>query len=272
MPARAEKFLIPLEVEWNLTWNCNLTCSYCSTGYKSRGLWADPAVAEDIILLQPLTVTLCGGEPLLHPMIRQITERFHQSGLPVSLTTNGTLLNCRTLSDGIIRGLNWSRVSAHVLDGSHRQKKKENLLRNLRDYAQLNERLSVFFLITEEKLSLDEIRPLIDLVLDQGVQHLEFGFENRLYDKLSVDSKLLARVETFMASLERNCWEEVTTLKLPSFEKNKRCMAGATSMSIGPDGTVGPCPFLPNLVIPLSKANIRQTWLAMKPTKKCHCP
>ena len=72
---------------------CQLNCPHC---YSRSG--TELAVGEWQALvkeLAPLTkqFTLGGGEPLLYDGLGDIVETIHRLGLPVSLTTNGLLLN-----------------------------------------------------------------------------------------------------------------------------------------------------------------------------------
>jgi len=72
---------------------CQLNCPYC---YSRSG--AEMPVGEWQALVEELAplarqLTLGGGEPLLYDGLGDIVETIHRLGLPVSLTTNGLLLN-----------------------------------------------------------------------------------------------------------------------------------------------------------------------------------
>jgi MoaA/NifB/PqqE/SkfB family radical SAM enzyme len=62
---------------------------------EKEGQWFDPALLEDLCgsfgFFKP-TISLCGGEPLLHPRIVEMVECVKRHGLTCSLVTNGTLL------------------------------------------------------------------------------------------------------------------------------------------------------------------------------------
>jgi MoaA/NifB/PqqE/SkfB family radical SAM enzyme len=91
-------------VVWRVTQHCNLSCPFC--GYD-RGLVRSRRVAnvDEIIRFgsvladyqrlsdDPVLVSWMGGEPLLWPPLRELTEHFtRRLGLRISTTTNGTPL------------------------------------------------------------------------------------------------------------------------------------------------------------------------------------
>lgn len=76
---------------------CNLSCAFCPSPslQKSRS-FMDPELFNKLIpQIKPL-VKECYlhllGEPLLHPKLGEILTLGHGAGLPLSITTNGTLL------------------------------------------------------------------------------------------------------------------------------------------------------------------------------------
>jgi len=73
---------------------CNLSCSYCDTGY-ARELLSGRLQTIDEIMAQVLSfpvnlVEITGGEPLLQPEIHQLIDRLHAAGKKVLLETNGS--------------------------------------------------------------------------------------------------------------------------------------------------------------------------------------
>ena len=63
---------LPIWAQLNITWKCNLDCSYCTEYDNSKG-----HVPYDVLLhridkckeLGTLHTDLIGGEPLLHPQV-----------------------------------------------------------------------------------------------------------------------------------------------------------------------------------------------------------
>jgi MoaA/NifB/PqqE/SkfB family radical SAM enzyme len=75
---------------------CNLACAYCNEYDATSPPVPLPALLERVEHLARLgtsTLTLSGGEPLLHPQLEAVVERARHRGMMVSLITNGYLLS-----------------------------------------------------------------------------------------------------------------------------------------------------------------------------------
>ncbi|WP_394821364.1 radical SAM protein [Pendulispora albinea] len=92
-----ESLSAPLNVTWDITNVCNLTCSYC---YNTSGPVIDDSlpiercveVADQIADLGVFNVWLGGGEPLMKKGIERVLRRFKERHVKVLLATNGVLL------------------------------------------------------------------------------------------------------------------------------------------------------------------------------------
>ncbi|HEX8173240.1 MAG TPA: radical SAM protein [Thermoanaerobaculia bacterium] len=87
----------PLNITWDITNTCNLTCAYClnSSGpVVDRGLTADQCldVVDQIHDLGTYNVWIGGGEPLVKPGIERVLRRFKEYNIKVLLATNGILV------------------------------------------------------------------------------------------------------------------------------------------------------------------------------------
>jgi MoaA/NifB/PqqE/SkfB family radical SAM enzyme len=75
---------------------CNLACAYCNEYDATSPPVPLPALLERVEHLARLgtsTLTLSGGEPLLHPELEAVVKRARRRGMLVSLITNGYLLS-----------------------------------------------------------------------------------------------------------------------------------------------------------------------------------
>lgn len=84
----------PIEVQLIVTRRCNLNCGYCHEADRSSEHVPTPVLKrriDAIHRLRAVSVTLLGGEPLLHPDIVTLVAYAHQR-CQVSMTTNGYLL------------------------------------------------------------------------------------------------------------------------------------------------------------------------------------
>lgn len=88
----------PSYIYWELCDACNLQCKHCFAHSSPQ----KKCFQDQSIILRKITeltaegivpIRFGGGEPLLHPNIFSILSECTQMGIPVAITTNGTLLN-----------------------------------------------------------------------------------------------------------------------------------------------------------------------------------
>ena len=107
-------------VVWNVTRTCNLRCVHCysdSHAQKYSGeLTHEEAkrVIDDLVTFQVPAVLFSGGEPLVRPDLLELMEYAATSGLRVTLSTNGTLIDQPTAQRLHEIGLTYVGIS---LDG-----------------------------------------------------------------------------------------------------------------------------------------------------------
>lgn len=117
-------------VVWRVTERCNLACPFCACDRRlphprasadpeavaafGRVLAEYQRVTDDAVL-----VSWLGGEPLLWPPLRALTERFGSMGLRVSTTTNGTPLASAAVRAHVIERYHELTVSVDAIGGAH---------------------------------------------------------------------------------------------------------------------------------------------------------
>lgn len=85
-------------VVWNLTRTCNLRCVHCYSDsmnqrYPGELDWEQmQAVTRDLADYQIPSLLLSGGEPLIHPRFFDLIDLASESGLKLTISTNGTLI------------------------------------------------------------------------------------------------------------------------------------------------------------------------------------
>lgn len=81
-----------------ITERCNLMCKHCFVSSSSQGNMISYDQIKEIILpklleCNTIKVTLTGGEPLVHPNIKDIIKLLSTNGISVAICTNAVLVN-----------------------------------------------------------------------------------------------------------------------------------------------------------------------------------
>jgi MoaA/NifB/PqqE/SkfB family radical SAM enzyme len=98
----------PETVSLLLTYQCNLRCQMCGQWGERGSLKGLPPAETKVYMAMPIierliddikdfhpTITLFGGEPLLHPQWEEIVKRIKGAGLRCNMISNGVLLRKR---------------------------------------------------------------------------------------------------------------------------------------------------------------------------------
>lgn len=117
-------------VVWRVTEACNLACGFCA--YDRRlarpRRHADPAAVACFLPVlaeyqvrrrDPVLLSWLGGEPLLWPPLRALSEQAHALGLQLSVTSNGTSLPDPAARAHLRACYRELTVSVDALDGAH---------------------------------------------------------------------------------------------------------------------------------------------------------
>ncbi len=101
----------PVRINWMLCGRCNLNCVYCMAHNKEVPLTEVDleGIASHLLTLNPLTVCLSGGEPLMAEGLANVIKMLSgKTGL--ILDTNGTI----PLSDALLKVLREARVLVRI--------------------------------------------------------------------------------------------------------------------------------------------------------------
>lgn len=108
-----------MKVMVQITEKCNLRCSHCFAEANCIGNEMTLQAVREVLIPQliknqVIKVTLTGGEPLVHPHVKEITSLLLDNGIGVSICTNGTLIE----PEWVKSLLNYDNVHFNVsLDG-----------------------------------------------------------------------------------------------------------------------------------------------------------
>lgn len=183
----------PLYIRIKPTNLCNHNCYYCH--YKNPYLSLDEydgndmiprekmmEIIEDLKNMGTKAVTFSGGgEPLIYPYIEEAVEKVLDSGIELSMITNGGALNGRKAH--LLAKAKWVRISMDSIETVNYANNRgipENslgkLLDNLEQFAKLKNpdcELGINFVIGKENYK--EIRKLAETMKKIGVNHVKFA-------------------------------------------------------------------------------------------------
>lgn len=169
-------------VVWTMTKKCNLQCIHC---YSSSSPHVqdeqDPALAKSIldriIRFKPPALLLSGGEPLLRSDFYKLAEHAANSGLKLTLSTNGTMINQRTANK--LAGIGFRYVGISI-DGpedvhDHFRRKKGSFQKALKGIENCkNAGLEVGLRLTISKHTSNSIPFIFSLIKAAGIDRVCF--------------------------------------------------------------------------------------------------
>ncbi len=188
----------PLNVDWELTFRCNLRCVMCPQElYKSQSgkprsetteseLSFDEmkSVVDDLAKMKVEVITLTGGEPFLHPHAAQIAQYIKQRGMACNILSNGGVLTkklARQIVDAKVDALTFSLDGPQKVHDMVRNRKgcfdklcqSVELIRRLKKDAPAP---SLAFNCTISSLNQTCFSELLDVAKDLQVPTVNFAF------------------------------------------------------------------------------------------------
>jgi mycofactocin radical SAM maturase len=268
LPAKSEPALsatrlrAPVNVTWEITEACNLSCSHClSASLRAQGrgeldLGQCRALIDELARMEVFQVNFGGGEPFLREDFLDILDYAHRRGITTCVSTNGTLLTDALVDDLLALAPVYLQVS---LDGARAE--TNDAIRGRGTFARI---LAGIELLSERRYP--------DFSLNMVVTRLNVG-EIAEFDRLARRYGAKTRLSRFRPS-GAGCgtWKDYRLtreqlLELSAFlgdhpeiltgdsffaltpDSRKAlglnmCGAGKMTCAVAPDGGVYPCAFL----------------------------
>ena len=250
----------PEHVSIEVTESCNLRCSFCylAAGPDKRDRLEFHEVLRllDDMKSHGLTsVSLTGGEFFLHPQAIQILRYACEEFPSVGLLTNGTAFSEKAFDvlehykDRVTVSISIDSAKANF-HNSVRQGKRafEKSTEAIRELAQRGILVRMSSVIVEETMW--EIHELADLAISLGAKAFSFNFVEGFgrgqmvkgIDKTSLSEEYRQYVSDVLTR-----YRKIIPIVAGENrgEERHNCGAGISSVSIGADGTVRPCPMFP---------------------------
>lgn len=187
------KRIAPIYIRIKPTNYCNHRCYYCSYADSELGLrnavnrqdqisWEKmQEIILDISDMGVKAVTFSGGgEPLIYPYIVEAMQRILDTGIDLSVITNGQLLKGDRAQ--VLSKAKWVRISLDSADADTYSKIRQlpsdafvEVCENIRNFSQIKQKgceLGVNFVVNHENAS--QVYDTARLVKSLGVDHIKF--------------------------------------------------------------------------------------------------
>ena len=301
---KATRKKIPLGGTFELTPVCNMDCRMCYVKMSRQQQEAiRPLIsAEEWIRLGQeakghglLYLLLTGGEPFSRPDFREILAGLHKMGLVLTINSNGTLIDEKTME--------WLvqtppvRINITLYGASDAT--YERLCRNPRGFTRVTKAIrmlrdagiTVKINCSLTPYNADDLEGIIRFAKEEGlvVQATSYMFPpvRRDASKVGQNDRFTpedaayysAKIEKFLNGSERFL-ERAKTLDFGSIPSDDdmcidsegegiRCRAGKSSFWVTWDGKMLPCGMLPDEGVDLSKTEFAEAWKQI--TEKVTC-
>lgn len=169
-------------VVWNCTRRCNLACRHCYSDSDARR-HPEMTTAEGVAMIRDIAafgapaLLLSGGEPLLRPDLFEVIEEARTLGLPVTLSSNGTLVKPRVARRLASLGVRYVGISLDGIGAVHdafrgRRGAFDRSLAGIRALREAGVRAGVRVTLSEAAIA--ALPDLFDLVEREGVGRICF--------------------------------------------------------------------------------------------------
>lgn len=240
----------PLLAQVVVTRRCNLACGYCNE-YDSH---SPPVPLADLLAridrlaaLNTASVTLTGGEPLLHPDLDRVVAAARAHGMIVTTITNGFRLTREWIERLNAAGLQGMQISIDNLRPDDVSMKSlhsvEGKLALLAEHARFKVNVNSVLGISDERTA--DVVTVARTAAKHGLQH-SVGV---LHDHTGLLKPLSALQMRAYAQVTKISPSIVHTLNYRLFQKNLmhgrsndwKCRAGARYLYVTEDGRVHWC-------------------------------
>lgn len=258
-----------------LTYRCNLDCTFC---YNDRDLRGTPlsiaqydALLQDLAAMGTLNLALSGGEPLAHPDFFRIGARARELGFVVRVKSNGHALRGTLLQrlkeevDPFSIDLSLHGADAETHDRQTRVPGSfAALMRNLREMRALGMRFKLNVPLTRwNEHQIEAILAIgddlgVSLLVDSSITPRDNGDRSPL--DLAASPEGLVRLGEIAERRRAERGEAAAEPPEVITPPDKHCGSGSATVTIDPFGNVYPCVQLRRAAGNLHGQSIREIW------------
>ncbi len=249
----------PFAVHLEVTKNCGLRCNFCDYWKTGKELRLDDYAAI-LRKLDPLTLVITGGEPMIRKDLPQLVARIKRAlgFIYISVITSGYLL---TRDNGLAlwnAGIDHFSISLDFLGEEHdRNRGRPGLFARIADTAPRLVAAGVDNLVFNTVVMEDNLDHLVPLVRQAKAWGAKVGFSTYNHRKNGnlehrVTQRTYSKLETVVGELIglkrelRNITNSDYYLsRIPEYFRSERgiagCIAGRKLLQVTPDGYVKRC-------------------------------
>lgn len=267
MKSKALKNNYPLQVEFDVTFECCAKCFFCFQGTEHTNNREVMDLSKCISVLKELREMGCyyigfsGGEPFCRKDFLSIVKKAKELGFIISIISNLQIPTINQLDELMEIGVHRITVSIHSIE---EQKYGEifgvspqiyhKVMKNI-DYL-ISKQCSLGVAITVSDKNYMDMKNIKEFFLSKGLKDTDINFNMLISGKNNISDN--RQIETLAPYLLSN-----KSLKNNIIEKNKSsylCSAGRISCSITPYGDVYPCTFFNSPAGNLFENSFKEIW------------
>ena len=254
----------PMAVNMEVTYLCNATCDFCDYWKTKRsGKLGDYDYVKAIRKLNPMTVTLTGGEPTINKQLPEVVRRIKESVgfVYIGMVTHGSLLTVEKAMALWEAGMDHISISLNYIGREHDGERGiEGLYEHISTLVpQLTARgINVIFNTVIMRENLDHVVPIAHLARSMGAKvsyscysDYKNGNETHLVDpgheeQLESVIEDLIYQKSRLGNIVNSDWY---LRRIPDYFQDalpRSCTAaGKWLVQLTPDGNIKPCAELP---------------------------
>jgi len=246
----------PLGLAYELSWLCNLECTYCDRHTPMGNEMARDQIFSalgEFVELGTRNVSLDGGEPLAHPHVAEIVQFLVERRVEVSMHTNGILVPRKIET---IRKLKKLKISLDGPSESHDAMRGagsfDSAIAGARAARQAGVRVE--FTCSVGRHNADSLEQLLDIAEGLGSSIIFQPARNSLFVYSKRDGTAwelehqrslatFARIEAFKRAgrAVANQWSSLRHFRNFPFEGRPPCAAGWILCTMDPEGVLFHC-------------------------------
>lgn len=266
----------PMCINWNYTYICNFNCRHCYSRTLTAGDELSTQdflkIADQIIKAQVFWINLGGGEPLLRKDCFNIIAHMAKKGIKVNLTTNGYLVEAKTIENLAASGLDSLFISLDNMD-----KAKHDNFRNMEGSYERAIRcirlsklkgLKTYLSTVVTRENIDDIDAIVSFAEKEGLTGIDFkrfrpqGNGLKSKERYEIMKDMEPKLVEKMLKFKKDSCIEIAFL----FSENgisgldDGCPCGRVSLALLPNGDVAPCVYNQKIIGNLLKDDLQDLW------------